>query len=154
MLGFVCAAGCGATGNAATARRALCGRASARRGGRAAVRMAGEVEAAWTQFAAKMKEADESPPVDAWNELLQVAADANDFERGAWIMNTMRDTGRRPSAGSYEIMLESCIRTQNNKGAFFLVEQMYNDKVPFGDVSLPDGMEDTLRAILPPDAFN
>lgn len=65
----------------------------------------------------------------------------------------MRDTGRTPTAATYEAALTVCAKQDDRVAAFHLVEHMYNDKVLLGDVELPDGMEDTLRAILPPDAF-
>lgn len=37
---------------------------------------------------------------------------------------------------------------------FVLPEQMYFDKIPLGDVTLPKGLETTLRTLLPPDAFD
>uniref|UniRef100_A0A7S1ER26 Pentacotripeptide-repeat region of PRORP domain-containing protein n=1 Tax=Timspurckia oligopyrenoides TaxID=708627 RepID=A0A7S1ER26_9RHOD len=118
------------------------------------VTMNARVESAWIKFAEKMKETNEVPDVDEWNKLIQLASDENDFARGVWFIKTMKDTGVTPSPRTYEVLLESCIRTKNNQGAFHLVELMYDDKIPLGDMPLPEGMEATLRAILPPEAFN
>lgn len=71
-----------------------------------------------------------------------------------WIMDMMKKTGIKRDAKTYEIMMKVCISRKDNASAFYLVEQMWDDKVLLGDVDLPDGMEKTLRAILPPDAFD
>ncbi|KAA8499766.1 hypothetical protein FVE85_7351 [Porphyridium purpureum] len=119
----------------------------------AQVSAAANVEQAWAVFSAKMKETNTVPPTEDWNELLKVAARDNDLQRGVWVVKTMRDVGMRATPLSYEILLEMCIRQGDKQGAFHLVEQMYEDKVPLSDVELPEGMEKTLKAILPPEAF-
>lgn len=116
--------------------------------------MASTTEAAWTAFADKMRAADAIPPLAAWHDLLSTAADAGELEQALWVLGTMKATGTRPTAVTYEILLAGCARVGNREVAFSLIEQMWDDKVLLGDVTLPDGMEDTLRAILPPEAFD
>lgn len=111
----------------------------------------GALEAAWEVFAAKMKATSESPAVEEWNALLEVA-DAP--AKAVWVMNTMRDTGRRPTAGTYQRIIDCCERAGDRPAAFHMVELMFKDKILIGDVDLPDGMEAVLRTILPPEAFD
>jgi len=116
--------------------------------------MATTTEAAWTAFADKMREADAVPPVAAWNELLDTAAQSGELDKALWILGTMKATGTKPTAVTYELLLAGCAKSADRQVAFSLIEQMWDDKVLLGDVTLPDGMEDTLRAILPPEAFD
>jgi len=111
----------------------------------------------WHQLAEKMKDSDESASVEEWNTLIKAAADQGDLEKGVYFINLMKKTGRAPTASSYDILLNVCsksIGTREKEIAFYLVEQMYFDKVPLGDVTLPKGLETTLRTLLPPDAFD
>lgn len=101
-----------------------------------------------------MRESGEVPDYDAWHALLYGCAAAGDeASKAVWVVNLMRDTGRTPTAATYEAALAVCAGHDDRVAAFHLVEHMYKDKVLLGDVELPDGMEDTLRAILPPEAF-
>lgn len=111
-------------------------------------------EAAWTSFADKMRADDAIPPLASWNELLSTAATSGELDKALWILGTMKATGTRPTAVTYEILLAGCAAAGDRQVAFSLIEQMWDDKVLLGDVTLPDGMEDTLRAILPPEAFD
>lgn len=111
----------------------------------------GALEAAWEAFAAKMKASSESPPIEEWNALLETA-DAP--AKAVWVMNTMRDTGRMPTAGTYQRIIDVCERAGDRPAAFHMVELMFKDKILIGDVDLPDGMEAVLRTILPPEAFD
>lgn len=111
-------------------------------------------EAAWTAFADKMRADDAIPPLASWNELLNTAAMSGELDKALWILGTMKATGTRPTAVTYEILLAGCAAAGDRNVAFSLIEQMWDDKVLLGDVTLPDGMEDTLRAILPPEAFD
>jgi len=101
-----------------------------------------------------MREADAVPPVAAWNELLDTAAQSGELDKALWILGTMKATGTKPTAVTYELLLAGCAKSADRQVAFSLIEQMWDDKVLLGDVTLPDGMEDTLRAILPPEAFD
>lgn len=113
------------------------------------------LESAWTSFAEKMKASGESPAVDEWNSLFTVARDAGEEPAGAlWVLDRMQETGRKATAASYEILLEVCLAKNDRAAAFLLVEKMWSDKVLLGDVDLPEDMEKTLRAILPPEAFD
>lgn len=113
------------------------------------------LESAWVEFAAKMKETGKSPPVAEWNKLLDVCVSAREPPSMAiWVVSTMRDTGVKPTAASYERVLAVCAEHDDRAAAFHLVEQMFKDGVLLGDVELPEGMEDTLRTILPPEAFD
>jgi hypothetical protein len=113
------------------------------------------IEQAWEPFREKMKETNESPPVAEWNELFRTALAAKDAPaKVIWVLERMRETGCKPTAGTYEILLEVCLVQGDRAAAFLLVEKMWADKVLLGDVSLPDDMEKTLRAILPPEAFD
>ncbi|GAB0496022.1 hypothetical protein MMPV_007332 [Pyropia vietnamensis] len=111
-------------------------------------------EAAWTAFADKMRADDAIPPLASWNELLNTAAMSGELDKALWILGTMKATGTRPTAVTYEILLAGCAAAGDRNVAFSLIEQMWDDKVLLGDVTLPDGMEETLRAILPPEAFD
>lgn len=101
-----------------------------------------------------MKSSGEIPELSEWHALLDGIVGAGDAPGcGVWVLNLMRDTGRRPTAATYERVLAMCHTADDRVAAFHLVEHMYKDKVLLGDVQLPDGMESTLRKILPPDAF-
>lgn len=65
----------------------------------------------------------------------------------------MRETGVKPSAVTYEKLLTLCVAHGDRIATFHLVEHMYEDKILLGDVDLPLDIENTLRAILPPEAF-
>jgi hypothetical protein len=113
------------------------------------------IEQAWEPFRERMKETNESPPVEEWNELFRTALAAKDAPaKVIWVLERMRETGRKATAGTYEILLEVCLAQDDRAAAFLLVEKMWEDKVLLGDVSLPEDMEKTLRAILPPEAFD
>jgi hypothetical protein len=113
------------------------------------------IEQAWEPFRERMKASNESPPVEEWNELFCAALAAKDESAKAiWVLDRMRETGRKATAGTYEVLLEICLSRGDRPAAFLLVEKMWADKVLLGDVSLPEDMEKTLRAILPPEAFD
>ena len=115
----------------------------------------GGIEAAWAPFAERMKELNASPEVSEWNALLDVAVTAGDPPAKAiWVLETMRSTGRAPTAETYQRVLQVCAMHSDRAAAFHLVEHMWKDNVLIGDVELPDGMEDVLRTILPPEAFD
>lgn len=101
-----------------------------------------------------MRESGEIPGYDAWHKLLDGAYEADDEPcRAVWVVNLMRETGRVPTAVTYEKVLRICRRRGDRETAFMLVEGMFADKVLLGDVELPEGMEEVLRKILPPEAF-
>eukprot|EP00172_Hildenbrandia_rubra_P001183 Plantae.Rhodophyta-Hildenbrandia_rubra.ctg174.p1 GENE.Plantae.Rhodophyta-Hildenbrandia_rubra.ctg174~~Plantae.Rhodophyta-Hildenbrandia_rubra.ctg174.p1 ORF type:complete len:173 (+),score=33.73 Plantae.Rhodophyta-Hildenbrandia_rubra.ctg174:340-858(+) len=114
----------------------------------------------WQDFAqTTLTKPEVEPTTSAWNELLErcakeVTENPEDMQQMIWIMDMMKKTGIKRDAKTYEIMMKVCISRKDNASAFYLVEQMWDDKVLLGDVDLPDGMEKTLRAILPPDAFD
>lgn len=112
------------------------------------------MEAAWPAFAERMKTSGEIPPLDEWHALLDIAdAGGDEASKAIWVVNLMRETGRKPTPVTYEKVLKICADRGDRSAAFHLVEHMFNDKVLLGDVELPDGMEDVLRKILPPEAF-
>lgn len=125
--------------------------------GRVRMTAAGQTETlekAWPAFAERMKAADEVPPVEDWHYLLDIAVKAGDDPKlGIWLINLMHETGLKPTAVTYEKVLHLCALKKDRVAAFHLVEHMFQDKVLLGDVELPDGMEDVLRKILPPEAF-
>lgn len=113
------------------------------------------LDAKWAEFAAEMKRTNISPDVDKWNELLDECIAAGEAPgKAIWVISTMRATGRGPTAASYQRVLQVCAMAEDRAAAFHLVELMWKDGVLLGDVDLPDGMEDTLRSILPPEAFD
>lgn len=113
------------------------------------------LEAAWTSFAARMADTGEAPAVAEWDKLFREARDAGeDPAKAIWVLDRMQQAGARPTAGTYELLLEICIQKDDRAAAFLLVEKMWADKVLLGDVTLPEDMEKTLRAILPPEAFD
>lgn len=113
------------------------------------------LEGAWAAFAGKMGETGVAPPVDEWNTLLDVCLAAREpASKAIWVVATMRETGVKPTAGTYDRVLAVCREVDDRAAAFHLVEQMWQDGVLLGDVELPEGMEDTLRTILPPEAFD
>lgn len=129
-------------------RRARCARMTA-------AAPAGGIEAAWAPFAERMKALDASPEISEWNALLDVAVEAGDLPAKAiWVLETMRSTGRAPTAETYQRVLQVCAAHSDRAAAFHLVEHMWKDGILIGDVELPDGMEDVLRSILPPEAFD
>lgn len=108
----------------------------------------------WAPFAEKMKTSGEIPEIEEWHDLLDGCIRSNDVPGSAiWLMNLMRDTGRKPNATTYDKALLICNNHDDRVAAFHLVEHMHKDKVLLGDVELPGGMEETLRKILPPEAF-
>lgn len=116
------------------------------------------LETVWPAFAEKMRKTGEVPPAETWHELLDVCIAARESaSKAIWLLNLMRETGVKPTALTYEKMLTVCAGDSNEQesrvAAFHLVEHMFNDKVLIGDVELPDGMEEVLRKILPPEAF-
>jgi hypothetical protein len=120
------------------------------------------LEAEWGPFATWMKSSGESPEVGAWNELFRSGLGGGaDPAQAIWVLERMQQSGRKATAATYEILLEICLGKNGNSkanddraAAFLLVEKMWADKVLLGDVSLPGDMEKTLRAILPPEAFD
>lgn len=113
------------------------------------------LEAAWAPFSASMAASDSSPPTSDWNALFAIARDARDDPAAAiWALERMQASGRTATAATYEILLEVCLQRGDEAAAFLLIEKMWKDKVLLGDVSLPEGMEKTLRSILPPEAFD
>lgn len=113
------------------------------------------LEAAWTAFSASMAESGEAPAVSEWDKLFREARDSDeDPAKAIWVLERMHQAGAKPTAGTYEILLEICLKKDDRAAAFLLVEKMWADKVLLGDVTLPDDMEKTLRAILPPEAFD
>lgn len=113
------------------------------------------LEAAWTAFSANMAESGEAPAVAEWDKLFKEARDTGeDPAKAIWVLERMQQAGAKPTAGTYEILLEICLKKDDRAAAFLLVEKMWGDKVLLGDVTLPDDMEKTLRAILPPEAFD
>lgn len=112
------------------------------------------LEACWPSFAERMRASGEIPALEEWHALLDGCIRANDKPSAAvWVLNLLRETGVKPTAVTYEKVLAVCAAHQDRVAAFHLVEHMYQDKILLGDVELPDGMEHTLRAILPPEAF-
>lgn len=112
------------------------------------------IETAWPAFADKMKTSGEIPPLEEWHALLDIAnAARDDTSKVIWLLNLMRETGLKPTAVTYEKILNICADRDDRSAAFHIVEHMFKDKVLLGDVDLPDGMEDVLRKILPPEAF-
>lgn len=110
--------------------------------------------AAWAPFAANMAATGRTPKRADWNRLLDVCVDSGeDAERAIWVINLMRETGVAPDAASYERVLRVCHDRGDRAAAFHMVEGMFDDKVLLGDVELPEGMEEVLRKILPPEAF-
>lgn len=98
--------------------------------------MATTTEAAWTAFADKMRAEDAIPPLASWNELLTTAANSGELDKALWILGTMKATGTRPTAVTYEILLAGCAAAGNRTVAFSLIEQMWDDKVLLGDVCM------------------
>lgn len=98
--------------------------------------MATTTEAAWTAFADKMRAEDAIPPLASWNELLTTAANSGELDKALWILGTMKATGTRPTAVTYEILLAGCAAAGNRTVAFSLIEQMWDDKVLLGPASL------------------
>lgn len=112
------------------------------------------MEAAWKSFADKMKQDGCVPDHQVWHELLEKCVKLEcEVSKAIWILDQMRATGKTPTAISYDLVMELCRKTNDRDAAFSLVEKMYGDKVLIGDVEMPDGMEDMLRKILPPEAF-
>lgn len=112
------------------------------------------IDVAWATFAEKMKQTGEIPAIEEWHELLDVCeATCDKADKAIWIVNLMRETGLKPTAVTYEKVLRICSIMDDRAAAFHLVEHMFTDKVLLGDVELPDGMEEVLRKILPPEAF-
>lgn len=97
-----------------------------------------------------MRTTGEVPPYDEWHQMIDVCDEPS---KAIWVINLMRDTGRTPTAATYERVLTLCARKDDRSAAFHLVEGMFGDKVLLGDVELPEGMEKVLRKILPPEAF-
>lgn len=121
----------------------------------AAPTAAGGLEVAWATFADQMKQSGESPPVEQWHTLLDTCISARETpSKAIWVMDTMRSTGVAPTALSYQKVLEVCAAAEDRAAAFHLVELMFKDGILLGDVDLPDGMEEVLRTILPPEAFD
>lgn len=101
-----------------------------------------------------MKSSGEIPPLAEWHALVDAAdAAGDDASKIIWLVNLMRDTGIKPTAITYEKVLKICSDRDDRPAAFHMVEHMFTDKVLLGDVDLPDGMENVLRKILPPEAF-
>ncbi len=121
----------------------------------AAPATAGGLEAAWATFAAEMRRSGQSPPLEQWHTLLDTCLAAGEApSKAIWVVDTMRSTGVAPTALSYQKVLQVCAAAQDRAAAFHLVELMFKDGVLLGDVDLPDGMEEVLRTILPPEAFD
>lgn len=108
------------------------------------------IESAWAELATKMRTSGQIPSHDEWHQLLDVCDEPS---KAIWVINLMRDTGRTPTAATYERALALCGQKDDRSAAFHLVEGMFGDKVLLGDVELPEGMEEVLRKILPPEAF-
>eukprot|EP00177_Eucheuma_denticulatum_P004511 GFKZ01008200.1.p1 GENE.GFKZ01008200.1~~GFKZ01008200.1.p1 ORF type:complete len:178 (-),score=20.06 GFKZ01008200.1:7-540(-) len=126
------------------------------RGTSAGMRKTGgkRIDESWPSFADGMRETGEIPDYEAWHGLLDSAYEAEDEPwRAVWLLNLMRETGRVPTAVTYDKVLGICARRGDRETAFSLVEGMWKDKVLLGDVELPEGMEEVLRKILPPEAF-
>lgn len=101
-----------------------------------------------------MQDTNEIPPISEWHRVLDVSVRNKELpSKGIWLLDLMRDVGLKPNAASYERLLQLCAIHEDRTASLHLVEHMFNDKVLLGDVEFPDGMEKTLRAILPPDAF-
>jgi hypothetical protein len=147
------AASAGANASLCSRRRAPARTARPTRARAATPRMG--LETAWPAFAAGLAAGGDAPAVAEWDALLRAGRDAGDAPAAAiWVLDRMREAGRRPTAATYEILLEVCLKVDDRAAAFLLVEKMWEDKVLLGDVTLPDSMEKTLRAILPPEAFD
>lgn len=130
-------------------------RASAEGSASAAVSSNESLEKAWTQHSERMQSTGESPSVAEWNKLFDIARETGcSAAQAIWILERMQVSGRKATAATYEILLEVCLSQGDRAAAFLLVEKMWSDKVLLGDVSLPEDMERTLRAILPPEAFD
>lgn len=111
-------------------------------------------ESIWNTLSARMRDTEQSPPLADWHQLLHACESADSGpSKAIWVLDVMRKLQTRPTAASYEIVLQVCNKHGDRAAAFHLVELMFNDKVKLGDVQLPDGMENTLRSILPPEAF-
>lgn len=94
------------------------------------------------------------PPLEEWHRLIDIAISADDdISKIVWLINLMRETGVKGTPVTYEKVLAVCAKKEDRVSAFHLVEHMFDDKVLLGDVELPDGMEEVLRKILPPEAF-
>mmetsp|Transcript_6068 Transcript_6068/g.18338 ORF Transcript_6068/g.18338 Transcript_6068/m.18338 type:complete len:185 (-) Transcript_6068:114-668(-) len=101
---------------------------------------AGSIEEAWSTLAQKMRDQDESASTEEWNELISFAVAKDDLEKAVYFLELMKKTGRKPQASTYDVILKKCaksIATREKEIAFYLVEQMYADKVSLGDVTLP-----------------
>ena len=115
----------------------------------------GTLEAEWKVFSARMRDNGETATIEEWNELFQLCLERReDVSKTLWLLNMMRSMGRSPTAATYEKVMQLCMSFDDRSAAFYLVEQMWKDKVLLGDIDLPEGMEKTLRAILPPEAFD
>ncbi|PXF41232.1 hypothetical protein BWQ96_09046 [Gracilariopsis chorda] len=111
-------------------------------------------ETTWNTLSARMRDTNESPPLADWHRLLEACEFSEDGpSKAIWVLNLMRKLETRATAASYERVLQVCNEHGDRAAAFHLVELMFEDKVKLGDVQLPDGMEETLRSILPPEAF-
>ncbi|KAI0567417.1 hypothetical protein FGB62_2g144 [Gracilaria domingensis] len=111
-------------------------------------------ETAWQELSDRMRATNEVPPLEDWHNVMDVCIRTNeDPAKGIWLLNLMRDLKLKATAGSYERVLTLCNDKNDRAAAFHLVELMFKDKILLGDVLLPDGMEEMLRTILPPEAF-
>lgn len=112
------------------------------------------LEATWPSFAETMRTTDEIPPLAEWHKLFDGCLNANDEPaKVVWLLELLRQTGVKPTAVTYEKCLQACANHKDRVAAFHMVEFMYVDKILLGDVELPEDLESTLRAILPPEAF-
>lgn len=108
----------------------------------------------WPRFADHMGKSGEVPPISDWHVLFDGCVRANDKPSTVvWLLSLMKETGVKPTAVTYEKCLEICQLHDDRVAAFHLIEFMFEDKILLGDVELPDGMEATLRTILPAEAF-
>ncbi|CAN8071919.1 unnamed protein product [Agarophyton chilense] len=114
----------------------------------------GSFESAWDALAQRMKQSNQTAPLREWHAVLDVCVRDNETpDKPIWVLGVMRDLGLTPTAASYQRVLTLCKQRNDRASAFHLVQLMFTDKVLLGDVSLPPGMEQMLRKILPPEAF-
>lgn len=122
---------------------------------RAVASGAQNLEQAWTELASEMKATNEVPSVERWNMLFNTALETDaDPAQAIWVLDRMKETGAKPTAASYESLMQVCLKKEDKAAAFLLVEKMWEDKILLGDIEFPPDMEKTLRAILPPEAFD